>query len=202
MKKTAFDPHFQESDLPAKIVAGLERVGQAYKVLLWDHAKKMGLSPIQIQLLIFIAYHPAALNKVRGLAREFNVTKPTISDAIKVLFKKGLIEKHATSEDSRSYVIGLSPKGAAIVSETEAFANPVYESIEGLSVEQQKQWYQMLSKLLFRLKSKNVLQLQRMCQTCRYFEKSADRAYCQLLERPLTIAEMRIDCLEHRPLGQ
>lgn len=88
MSKTAFNPSHQQNNTPSKIIAGLERISQAFKVLLWKKAKQLGVSPIQIQILIFITYHTVELCNVSDLAKEFNVTKPTISDAIKVLEKR------------------------------------------------------------------------------------------------------------------
>ena len=76
-----------------KIIVGLERVSEAFKSLLWEKAKLHGLSPIQIQILLFIQTHRRELCSVSHLAQEFEVTKPTVSDAVRVLDKKGLVEK-------------------------------------------------------------------------------------------------------------
>ena len=53
MSDSVFNPNHQETDISSKIVAGLERISEAFKVLLWEKAKLLGLSPIQIQILIF-----------------------------------------------------------------------------------------------------------------------------------------------------
>ncbi len=108
MKESAFNPTHQEKDVSSKVVAGLERISEVFKILLWEKAKLVGLSPIQIQILLFIAYHKRNLCNVSHLAKEFNVTKPTVSDAVKVLNKKGFIIKDFSSSDSRSYSILLS----------------------------------------------------------------------------------------------
>ena len=112
-----FNPEEQENNLSGKIVAGLERISQAFKVLLWNKAKQLGLSPIQIQILIFIAYHKNEYCNVSFLAQEFNVTKPTISDAVRALNKKNLIVKDHSSADNRSYSIFLSEQGKVVVAE-------------------------------------------------------------------------------------
>ena len=127
MSKSSFDIRFQEKDTAAKIVAGLERIAEAFRVLIWERAKKLGLSPIQIQLLIFVAHHEQKLCNVSHLAQEFNLTKPTISDAIRVLAKKGLIKKEASAVDKRAYSILLSEEGKKIVGQTEGFAHSIYE---------------------------------------------------------------------------
>ena len=117
----------QNSSLDNKIVAGLERLSQVFRILLWEKAKQYSLSPIQIQLLIFIQHHSVDKTTVSYLAQEFNFTKPTISDAIKVLEQKNLIRKNIDGKDTRSYTIQLTVSGKKIVSETENFANPITE---------------------------------------------------------------------------
>ena len=39
-------------DVDSKLVAALERIGQALRVQTWDKAKRHGLSPTQLQLLL------------------------------------------------------------------------------------------------------------------------------------------------------
>ncbi len=111
MNHNIFDPHYQESDLTVKTVVGLERISEAFKVLLREKAKQLGLSPIQIQILLFVSSHKEQLCNVSFLASEFNVTKPTISDAVKSLNVKGLISKQHSDKDSRSFTIKLSQSG-------------------------------------------------------------------------------------------
>ena len=57
MEKSVFDTSFQQESVSNKIVVGLERISEVFRTLLWAEAKKSGVSPIQIQILIFIAYH-------------------------------------------------------------------------------------------------------------------------------------------------
>ena len=103
MEESVFNTEFQQKDITSKIVVSLERISEAFKSLLWTYAKTIGLSPIQIQLLIFIAYHKKNLCNISYLANEFNITKPTVSDAVKVLHTKKLIKKTYASKDSRRY---------------------------------------------------------------------------------------------------
>ena len=195
-EKSVFNPDFQQQDTSAKIVAGLERLSNAFRVLLWDHAKAIGLSPIQIQILIFLKYHAQALCNVSALAREFNLTKPTISDAIKVLHQKKLIEKIQSDIDKRAYSIKLNARGEEIVSQTEHFAAPVQKIIEHLGAKEQNQFFQTLSKIILQLNRKEILSVQRTCPTCRFFQKTKQGAYCKLLEQKLEASAIRLDCPE------
>ena len=197
MKKThAFDPRVQQEFLSSKIVAGLERISQAFKLLLWDKAKQFGLSPIQIQLLIFVAHHENQWNNVSYLANEFNVTKPTISDAVRILHKKNLILKDHSSSDNRSYSIVLSEAGQAIVAGTEDFAGPLFSIMDTFSKEEQKDFYSMLGKLIHGLHRHHVLTVQRSCFACKFYDNQSQGHYCNLLETFLQRQEVRLDCPE------
>ena len=52
MKKSVFDLEHQNSNIESKIIVSLERLSQAFRVLLWNESKAFSLSPIQIQIMI------------------------------------------------------------------------------------------------------------------------------------------------------
>ena len=83
--ESIFNLENQNQNLDSKISAGIEKLSSVFRVLIWEQAKNLGLSPIQIQILIFLNYHSEHLATVSYLAKEFSLTKPTISDAIKIL---------------------------------------------------------------------------------------------------------------------
>ncbi len=196
MSDSVFNPNHQETDISSKIVAGLERISEAFKVLLWEKAKLLGLSPIQIQILIFINYHKLELCNVSHLAKEFNITKPTISDAVKVLDKKELIQKVFSSSDSRRYAIQLSDSGKTIVSETENFAQPLKTPLNAIDNEPLESTFNTLSKLIYKLNQIGVLTVQRTCYGCKFYQKNETQHFCNLLNKELLNSEIRIDCNE------
>ena len=196
MNESTFNPAHQEKDISSKIVVGLERISEVFKLLLWEKAKLVGLSPIQIQILIFIAFHKQELCNVSHLAKEFNVTKPTVSDAIKVLDKKGLIIKDFSSSDSRSYSILLSELGTDIVAKTHDFSSPIKKQFDGFSKSELDSLFGTLSQLIYKLNNKGILSIQRTCYGCKFFEKSQVGNYCNLLEKELITEEIRLDCPE------
>ena len=191
-----FDPNKQEMNLASKINVGLERVSQAYKVLLWEKAKQVGLSPIQIQIILFLAYHDRGLANVSHLAQEFNVTKPTISDAIKALEKKDLILKDYSSSDNRSYTIVLSDKGTSVVNISEDFAGPLNDQIGRLPQEDREHFFRLLTQLIYGLNRNGILSVQRTCFGCRFYRNSTKGHFCNFLEKSLVDSEIRLDCPE------
>ena len=196
MDKSIFNPDHQERDVSSKIIAGLERISEAFKVLLWDKAKLLGLSPIQIQILIFIAYHKNEICNVSHLAKEFNITKPTISDAIKVLDKKGLITKEYSSSDSRSYSISLSETGTETIGQISDFANPLKKQLNTVDNPKLESLFGTLSKLIYQLNTSGILSVQRTCYGCKFYSKESNRDYCNLLNKELLNKDIRLDCPE------
>ena len=174
----------------------MERISEVFKILLWEKAKLVGLSPIQIQILIFIAFHNRNLCNVSHLAKEFNVTKPTISDAIKIINQKGLIIKDYSSADSRSYSISLSDLGNDIVSQTFDFSRPLKNQIDGFSQSELESLIGTLSQLIYKLNQNGILSVQRTCYGCKFYQKNQESDYCNLLQKQLLKQEIRLDCPE------
>jgi DNA-binding MarR family transcriptional regulator len=197
MDKSIFNPSGQEYNISSKIIVGLERISEVFKILLWEKAKLVGLSPIQIQLLIFIAYHKQELCNVSHLAKEFNVTKPTISDAVKILDKKGMIIKDFSSTDSRSYSIQLSQIGSKIVAEIENFADPLKNQLKKIQPTDLENLFGTLSKLIFQLNSIGILTVQRTCYGCKFHDQSENKHFCNLLEKELLNSDIRLDCPDY-----
>ncbi len=197
MKKSVFNIEFQQKSITSKIVISLERISEVFKTLLWEYAKVIGISPIQIQILIFIAYHKQQLCNVSHLAKEFNITKATISDAIRVLDKKGFIVKDYSKKDNRSYSIFLSRLGKKTVAETENFANPIEEQLKNVEISNLENVFETLSNLIYQLNTTGILTVQRTCFGCKFYDKSKNSAYCTLMEKELLTSDIRLDCPEY-----
>mgnify|MGYP006294391957 CR=1 FL=1 len=73
MKYSSFNLDEQNQKIESRIVVALERISEAFRVLLWNESKENSLSPIQIQILIFIQFHAQEKCKVGYLADEFNI---------------------------------------------------------------------------------------------------------------------------------
>ncbi|MDW7694459.1 helix-turn-helix domain-containing protein [Flammeovirgaceae bacterium SG7u.111] len=185
-----------EKDRNEKIVAGLERISEVFKTLLWEKAKAHGISPIQIQLLLFVANHKPELCSVSHLAKEFNLTKPTISDAVKMLVKKGFLEKDFSSADSRSYTLFVSQSGKELLDKLDNYYQPLSSELSKLGSEELGNLYSTLTKLIYQLNRSGIIQVQRTCYGCRYYEKKSKASYCHLLQSDLEEEEIRLDCPE------
>jgi DNA-binding MarR family transcriptional regulator len=203
MKKSAFDVEQQNSSIESKIVASLERVSQAFRVLLWNESKEFSLSPIQVQVLIFLLHHSDRKRKVSYLADEFNMTKATISDTIKTLEQKQLIKKEYEPYDTRSYIIHLTKKGKDTAEQTSLFAKQIQVPIDKLHASDKENLLLSLFDIIHHLNKSGIITIQRMCFTCQFYKatKNGQAHFCTLLNTKLADAELRIDCAEHELKG-
>ncbi|MEX0998020.1 MAG: MarR family winged helix-turn-helix transcriptional regulator [Flavobacteriaceae bacterium] len=197
MPNSSFEPNIQNNRIESKIVVALERISEAFRVLLWNESKSYNLSPIQTQLLIYLLFHDKSTCKVGYLAQEFNMTKATISDAVNTLLHKQLINKNKDHNDSRSFTICLTEKGQATASHIAAFSKPIEEPLHQLDESQKNILFESLLEMIEKLNQQGVISLQRNCFSCRFYEQKHAGNYCNLLQKELSKADIRIDCPEH-----
>ncbi len=200
MAKSDFDLTHQNQNIESKIVASLERIAQAFRVLLWQESKNHGLTPIQIQVIIFLLHHSEEKRKISYLADEFNMTKATISETVKTLEQKNLIIKTYEPYDTRSYIINLTPKGEDFANITSLFSKEIRAPIDTLHQEDKENLLINLLNIIRHLNKSEVITIQRMCMTCTYYQSSDDgqNHFCKLLNQNLHIADLRIDCPDHK----
>jgi len=181
-----------------KIVAGLERLSQVFRTLLWEKAKTYQLSPIQIQILLFVHQHPSEFSSISALALEFQVTKPTISDAVRMLEQKKMISKRADSHDNRKYSIVLLPAGEEIAKASTDYTHPIASWAEKLSACDQEQLWGSISGLIRVLNKEGVITVQRTCYACHYYSVRENSDFCNLLQKKLKTNDIQIDCTEFK----
>lgn len=198
MKRSTFNLNEQNHKIESRIVVALERISEAFRVLLWNESKENALSPIQIQILIFIHFHSLEQCKVGYLADEFNMTKATISDSVRVLLNKALVIKETDPTDTRSYSLSLTSEGKNIAKKASFFASSMQQPIEKLTEAQKKAMLNGLLKLIHDLNKSGIITIQRMCFTCSFYKAENGIHYCNLLKTSLAETEIRVDCPEHQ----
>lgn len=199
MENSPFDLNIQNSNTDSRIVAALERISQAFRIMLWNESKNLSLTPIQIQTLIFLQNHSEEKRTVTYLAREFNITKATVSDTIKTLHQKELITREYQQEDTRSYTIHLTSKGHDVAAKTSLFTKELFTPIEKINSSEKESLLLNLMEIIHHLQKAGIITLQRMCFTCVHYRPDHPKGkhFCNLLNMKLEATELRIDCPEH-----
>ena len=189
----------KDQNLDRSIVLALERVSQVFRTLLWDYGKQIKLSPIQIQFLVHISAHSKKYSSVSEMARTFNLTAATVSDAIKSLERKGLVQKIVSRRDGRKFPISLTKEGLSMANHLSNWYSPLMEHIQNFPSESREAVFIFLLKLIESLKENRLLEEIKTCLSCRYLAEKSDsknkqNSYCLLRKVPLNISELRLNC--------
>jgi DNA-binding MarR family transcriptional regulator len=201
---SVFDLGAQHEDVDAKIVAALERLAQVFRARLREEAWKHDLSPTQVRFLIYLLHHDVELRRVSQLAREFDLTQATVSDAVASLETKGLVERELWPEDRRIVTLRLTPDGERLATKLSRWADPIKEHLERFSPEEREAVMRFLIELIGSLQRSGLITVARMCVTCKFFRQDIHPGehsphHCGLLDVPLGRADLRVDCPEHEP---
>lgn len=200
MINSDFDPAHQNLQMESRIVAALEKIAQAFRVLLWQESLEFALSPIQVQVLIFLLHHSEEKRKVSYLANEFNMSRATISDTVKSLAQKGLIQKTDVPADARSYSIQLTEQGRCIAAKVSLFTRELHTPLDQLHPDDKENLLLSLLNIIRHLNKTGVITIPRMCMTCAYYQSTTgtQKHFCSLLNQPLQVTDLRLDCPEHK----
>jgi DNA-binding MarR family transcriptional regulator len=190
-------------DLDTKLVAALERVGQALRFELREQARRYGLTPTQAQILLRLASDPPPRTRVGALAATLDVRQPTVSDAVATLERKGLVERGPDPADARAATLRLTARGRTVADRLDAWDERARAAVRGFPMEGKERSLGLLLDLIAGLQRAGVVGVARTCPTCRFFRPGSrpdgSAAHCALLDVPLFPADLRLDCPEHEP---
>lgn len=190
-------------DLDARLASAVERLGHGLRSLAQRTARAQGLSPLQQQALLALVHRPVGRREVNALAAEFDVTTPTMSDAIGALERKGLLTR-SPGADGRRRLLALTDRGEEVAAELSTWDEPLLAAFSRLSVVDRATTLESLLHVIADLHRRGVVSVARMCTTCRFFNPDAHvdpvaPHHCDLLAMPLPLTDLRTDCPEHEP---
>lgn len=198
MNHSVIDLDDQKHTLEAKLTTGFVNIAVALRAMLWQECLAVNISPIQGQILVFCLNHPPQLCRIGSLAREFCLTKPTISDAVKTLERKGLLTKHNDPEDLRSFDLILTAEGIEIANQVAKFSDTLQQLLEEVPETRKAQLELLLAQLTVQLKELGILSGQRSCVSCQHSIKPRNKKnyYCTLYQTKMGLAEIRLNCAD------
>lgn len=179
----------------AQIVAYLDRIVRAVRRLENAAAVDCGLNPLQLRILQVVGNAHRAVS-IGFVADELEISEPTASDSVRVLAAKGLLVSKPQSTDRRIKHLKLTAEGRALAerfsrSSQLRLGNLPFPVLQRLSGD----LHQLVAELFF----SGRLQHARICATCYYFAVGAkgELPLCGLLQKRLTVADLRSDCPDH-----
>ncbi len=191
------------ADLDGKVLAALERVAQSFRALQWQEARGHGLTPLQLQVLVHLLASPGGAYGSH-LARALGVTRATVGEAVATLMQKGLVRGLRHTRDRRRIALALTPAGEAIATKVSAWGEAARAALEEMPREERATLLLFLMRFISALQKAGIVTVARMCVTCRFFRPDVAPGtpqphYCALLEQPLAVESLRVDCPEHQP---
>ncbi len=187
-------------NIEEKIAFGIEKLARANRALIWEIAKQENLSPIQIQFITFLKDHPEGFCTVNNLAKEFDLSKATVSDAIKSLKNKGFLIKKRKKDDGRVFILHLTEAGEKLENRVSIWSDLLVEHIRQFTSDKKEKILIYIMELLKSLKKAGIISVAKMCFNCANFKGNAYPGsrkphYCMLTNTPLAISELTIDCM-------
>lgn len=193
------------ADLDARIVAALERLAQALHKALWDAAWQRDMSATQAQVLLYVLSQGREGVTLTDLTRRFDLKHSTLSDAVGALTRKGFLDRHPDPNDARAVRLRLSAKGRATARSLQTWAEQIRNQVADLAPNRKGLFLETLLDLIARLQRSGVITVARMCTTCLYFDPNRHPEtpdaphHCRLMNKPLRLVELRVECPDHQP---
>ena len=199
------NPFDQESDaLPRKVGIGLSKLGQALRSQAWKGAGNQGLTPTQGQVLAFLAgigpRQPGA--RLAAVAEALGITRPTASEAVGALVRKGLVAKGGDPDDSRAIALSLTEEGRQQAQQAALWPDFLLAAVDDLEAGEQQVFYRALLKMIHSLQERGQIPVSQMCLTCRFFQPGAHDDvhrphHCAFVDAPFGERDLRLDCADH-----
>ncbi len=194
-------PYFEEhtEPLPARIAAGLHKIGLAMKQQAWQQANEEGLSATQGQILVTLVGNGALTGT--ELSEKLGVTLPTISDSVRVLVDKKLVTKSPDPRHPRASLLTPTKKGATLGAKARSWPEFMADAVADLSPEEQRAFLSGVMKMIRSLQEQGLVPVSGMCVTCTHFRPNVHEGqaphHCGLVDAPLAGEQLRLDCPEH-----
>ena len=195
-----FDKAHRSESLPARIALTLIENGMAAQANKTVAARNEGLPTLQASLLIHMHTFNGNGSTVGVLADKMQLTPPTISDSMKALVRKGYLTRQKSEEDGRVAYFHLTKKGNNLADRLQSWADPIEDSIRGLTADQQLELLGALTRVLRDQVEAGFAPAEAMCASCGHFRtvsEQGNKFYCIRRDELLSLEELCVDCPNH-----
>lgn len=190
----------------ARVSMALFRISQAIKKITQEDSDEVGLSPVQIQSLLFIFHTRPDMASVGHLASAIGTSHVTAVKIINGLMSKGLVTKMKYPGDKRITILQLTDSGLGVVLSLDSWGERLQDALLGISEETMEHLEIGLGGIIHALRSEGYLVVAEPCMGCMHFRPNtgseAEPHYCNMIHKFLTHEQTLKECPEHtRPPG-
>ncbi|WP_338758780.1 MarR family winged helix-turn-helix transcriptional regulator [Massilia sp. METH4] len=190
-------------DISARIVTAIGRIASVLRSGMWEVSTEEGLNPAQAEILQLLQDRTRGV-RLGWLAKQLSISAASASDSVAALVAKGLVRKAKAEDDGRATALHLTPQGQQVAARLGHALSFADTAAARLPSAQQVQLLTGLFKLIAELQKTDRFPELRACLSCRHFEVNKYPGqptphHCALVNAPLPISFLRIDCAEHEP---
>lgn len=177
----------------ASSLSKLERLAR----LLRQAGHTHGLNPVQWEALRYLARCNALSHSPGALARYLGSTKGTVSQTVKSLAAKGLVEKQMGGQDKRGVALFLTEAGRGLLAEDDGLV--LLADIAELSDKTRRRFDRALEALLEQERLRQGEPSFGTCLDCKYYREASSglAAHCMKVNATVSPAETNLICVEH-----
>lgn len=173
-----------------------ERLTSLIRIWNRQHPLLADLQPIQVSALIYLARCNRYSNTPLAVTDYLGLTKGTVSQSLKALEGRGLIEKTQDPRDRRSTHLRLTAPAQALVaaiSPPDFLVNALGQLGEGAQALEDA-----FADLLRQIQRNTDVPGFGLCRTCCFHQQRDGVPFCGLTREPLTPPEAGLICREHQ----
>ncbi len=180
-------------DLENQIVYGIEKICRLHKAVIEEKAKRAGISSLQVEILKFI--YDGKGESLTEISGEFELSKATVSEAIKKLLEKGFLNRIRSKIDLRKQVLKLTEKGVLLIEELKLREHSIFHFFKEFDEENQHIFLNILKNILFKVSQSGLSKRIIFCFECKNFSKvDNENFYCLVHKKEFPIEEVRLNC--------
>ncbi len=201
-----FNPQ-QRNETPAgTITIALYRISQAIGHLLRARGEAAGLSPAQMQALLFLQYARPGVRAIGGLAERLAATYATASGVADALERKRLIKRKPLPEDQRTITLTLTARGRREAEALEDVLDEIEAAVNALPEADQRTLMRATQAMVRRLQAAGHVRVYEMCWGCQFFRQDAHPDdprgphHCAFVDAPLPEPNTYLECPDFVPI--
>lgn len=197
---SAFDPQWRDISTTSRSTISLYRIHQAISHMFRRRGQESGLSPAQIQTLLFLRYARPGIHTIGGLAARLAVSYATASGIADALERKELVERRPDPTDQRVMVLSLTTMGLAQVEQLEDVVDDIDAAINSMPDDVQQLLEHALKQIVGRLQQEGHVITYEMCWGCHFFRQDAHPQHpggphhCAFVDAPLPEPNTYLEC--------
>lgn len=173
----------------------IERLSNLLRSESRSQGQDLGLQPVQHEALHYISRCNRYSDTPQGVTEYLGLTKGTVSQTLKVLESRGLIEKRKDNTDKRITHLKLTPEGNSYLTSTTP-PEDFLKAAELLGPARSATLNELLCELLKKYQTLQGREGFGICKQCRFNQRREGEFYCGLTQEALGKEDIELLCRE------